>query len=82
MQAFSFFEFKDKIGYLCKKYGKRLVMVEEDFTSKTCGACGVLNQGLKGSKVFECPSCGIILDRDENAARNILLKNLRHVTSL
>ncbi|MGB7710177.1 MAG: zinc ribbon domain-containing protein, partial [Microcoleus sp.] len=32
---------------------------------------------LSGSKVFKCPECGHILDRDQNGAFNILLKALR-----
>ena len=77
MQAFSFYQFKIKLAYQCKKYGKHLILVEEDYTSKTCGSCGEINWELKGEKVFQCDSCGITVDRDENGARNILLKNLR-----
>jgi transposase len=50
----------------------------EDYTSKTCGQCGVLNQKLGGHKVFNCPEegCDYIADRDISAARNILLRYL------
>lgn len=42
-------------------------------TSKTCSRCGYVNRGLKG-RVFECPSCGLAVDRQKNAAVNIYLK--------
>jgi IS605 OrfB family transposase len=79
MQAFSFFQFKEKLAFQCKKYGSHLVLVEEDYTSKTCGACGQVKWNLKGEKLFKCDSCLYESDRDENGARNILLKNLRGV---
>ena len=47
----------------------------EEYTSKTCSCCGSLNTKLGSSKIFNCPSCKVILDRDENGARNILLKS-------
>ena len=79
MQAFSFYKFKEKLAFQCQKYGSHLVLVDEDYTSKTCGACGNIKLDLGGNKTFTCDSCGVVLDRDENGARNILLKNLRGV---
>lgn len=54
----------------------KVIMCDEAYTSKTCTRCGVLNQHLGGSKVFECASCGLQCDRDLNGARNILLRFL------
>ena len=44
--------------------------------SKTCTNCGELHRNLGGSKTFCCPKCKVVLDRDANGARNILLKFL------
>ena len=56
-----------------------VVIVDESYTSKTCGNCGKLNHKLGGSKTFKCnlelQGCGIEMDRDANGARNILIKN-------
>ena len=76
LQAFQFYQFKQRLTFQCRKHGKSLILVDEDYTSKTCGSCGELNIGLGGSKVFLCPTCGFSCDRDENGARNILLKQL------
>lgn len=54
----------------------KIVEVDEAYTSKTCGHCGVLNQKLGSSKTFNCNHCGNISDRDLHAARNILLRYL------
>ena len=51
----------------------KVVIVTEEYTSKTCGSCGKLNQSLGSKKDFKC-SCGYEADRDVNGARNILLK--------
>lgn len=56
--------------------GSRILRGSEAYTSKQCGACGVLNDKLGGSKVFTCRSCGATGDRDIHAARNILLRFL------
>ena len=52
---------------------------DEHHTSKTCGSCGKINHKLGGNKVFKCESetCRVVMDRDANAARNILLRNMR-----
>jgi transposase len=36
--------------------------------------CGKLNKTLKGKDIFRCDSCGLIIDRDVNGARNIAIK--------
>ena len=40
-------------------------------TSKTCSACGDVNGALKAELEWSCPSCGVVHDRDQNAAVNI-----------
>ncbi|UFP95629.1 RNA-guided endonuclease InsQ/TnpB family protein [Gloeobacter morelensis] len=47
-------------------------LVNPAYTSKTCSCCGALFEHLTlGDRWMECP-CGLSMDRDENAARNIL----------
>lgn len=66
-------KFRERIKYYAQKTGRNLYIVKEHFTTKTCGACGKLND-VGGSKVYTCQSCGYKCDRDEHAARNICLK--------
>jgi putative transposase len=51
-------------------------IVNESFTSKTCGRCGEINFGLCSSKLFKCNHCNLSIDRDFNGARNIYLKHM------
>lgn len=74
LYMFSFFSFKLKLKYKCDTYGKKLIIVDESYTSKTCGKCGRLNN-VQGSEVYVC-SCGLNIDRDVNGSRNILIKNI------
>jgi putative transposase len=52
----------------------QVVMVDEAYTSKTCGKCGFIHRKLSGNKTFKCPACRFTCDRDLNGARNIMLK--------
>jgi transposase len=74
MNSLRHFDFQNKLRCLCDKYGKKLYLVSEEYTSKTCGFCGCLND-VGGSKDYKC-DCGIDIDRDINGARNILIKSL------
>ena len=52
--------------------GKRVEAVPPAFTSQDCSGCGArVPKGLR-VRTHVCPSCGLVLDRDANAARNIL----------
>lgn len=74
MSSLRHFDFQNKLKCLCDKYGKKLYLVSEEYTSKTCGFCGMLND-IGGSKDYKC-DCGMDIDRDINGARNILIKSL------
>lgn len=45
-------------------------------TSKTCSRCGWINRKLRYQREWQCPSCGVVLSRDINAARNLLNRSL------
>ena len=69
--------FKQRLLDVSSRCDMQVMMVSEHYTSKTCGACGRLNNRLGGNKRFSCSSCGFEADRDQNAARNIFLRALR-----
>ena len=51
--------------------GRRVIAVPPAYTSQDCSGCG---EGVPKSlsvRTHVCPSCGLVVDRDENAARNI-----------
>jgi IS605 OrfB family transposase len=75
MCMYSFHSFKEKLKWKCKNKGVNLVIVDESFTSKTCGCCGFLND-TKGKETLICEECRIEIDRDASGSRNILIKNI------
>lgn len=75
MMMFSFFSFKEKLKWKCDLYGKKLIIVDESYTSCTCTNCGKINN-TRGKETLTCYSCKFSVDRDVAGARNILIKNI------
>lgn len=75
MQYLSHYKFQERLKQLCHKYDSKLYIVNESFTTKTCGKCGEINESIGSNKVFKCQSCDYQFDRDTHGARNIWLKN-------
>ncbi|MGO8951184.1 MAG: zinc ribbon domain-containing protein [Ktedonobacterales bacterium] len=69
-----------KLNYVCHRnlrhygrlHGVPVVAVAPRFTSQDCSGCGERVEKSLSIRTHRCPSCGLVLDRDENAARNIL----------
>jgi putative transposase len=71
---FSFHSFKEKLIYKCSTYKKKLCIVNESYTSCTCGVCGEINN-VKGQEIYKCNKCKLVIDRDVSGSRNIFIKN-------
>jgi IS605 OrfB family transposase len=69
------YAFRERLKSKCEEYTSSMNVVDESYTSKTCGGCGDINEALGSSRSFECNTCDFRCDRDINAARNILIKN-------
>ena len=61
-------------GYKTTAAGGTLVLAGRFYpSSKTCSGCGTVKAKLAlAERIFTCESCGLVLDRDQNAARNLL----------
>ena len=66
-------KFFEMSNYKAEEAGRLVIKVPRfEPTSKTCSACGAINQELKLSdRQWVCKSCGVLHDRDYNAAKNI-----------
>ena len=64
------------IAYKAEEAGVRFVKVAPNHTSQNCFWCGQNVPKELSVRVHVCPSCGFVLDRDYNAALNILAKGL------
>ncbi len=70
------YTFTQMLAYKCQRYGKDLVFVDERNTSKTCSRCGHLQSMPLWKRTYRCVECGLVKDRDENSAVNILTRFL------
>ncbi len=73
-----FGEFRRQLEYKARWYGCRVIVAEQWFkSSKTCSCCGWVDEDLTlADRTFICrnpepPGCGLVMDRDLNAAKNL-----------
>ena len=68
-----FADFVKKLVYIADKKGVKIVFIDKWYpSSKTCSACGTVNESLNlHDRTWQCADCGAIHDRDRNAAINI-----------
>lgn len=59
--------------------GRRAILVNPRNTSKLCSSCGTLVQKTLSERTHTCPTCGLVLGRDHNAALNILQRGLQQL---
>lgn len=74
LYMFSYHNFMSKLKYKCLSNNKKLYIVDESFTSKTCCQCGTLNN-VEGNEIYKCEGCHMTIDRDVNGSMNIFIKN-------
>ena len=68
-----FADFVKKLVYIADKKGVKIIFIDKWYpSSKTCSACGTVNESLNlHDRTWQCADCGAIHDRDRNAAINI-----------
>ena len=71
--------FRVMLNYKLQDRGKYFVKIDKWFpSSKRCNKCGCVNSELKlGQMSWTCPSCGELIPRDFNAAKNIKKEGFR-----
>jgi len=62
--------------YKAERRGGRVILVNPSGTSQKCSGCGETVPKDLSARLHQCPRCGLVLDRDVNAARNILKAGL------
>jgi putative transposase len=68
--------FREWLEYFAKVFNKVVVAVPPHYTSQNCSNCGTVVKKSLSVRTHCCPACKTVLDRDENAAINILMKAL------
>jgi putative transposase len=61
-----------RLQMLCEETGVEFIQVNPAYTSQTCSKCGLVDKNSRKGEQFLCTGCGMGLDADVNAAKNIL----------
>ena len=65
-------EFRQLLAYKAEEAGVQVVPVNPAYTSQVCSGCGAIVDKSLSVRVHACPHCRLTLNRDINAARNVL----------
>lgn len=74
----SWHQFRVWVEYFGKVFSKITIAVPPAYTSQECSSCGVIVKKSLSVRTHAC-QCGCVMDRDHNAARNILSRGLATV---
>jgi putative transposase len=72
-------QFRYWLEYFGMVYGRIIVPVPPQWTSQNCSRCGIPVLKSLSESTRRCSHCGLVLDRDHNAALNILQRGLETV---
>ena len=68
----SWTQFRNALTMKAESAGRLVVAVNPAYTSQDCSACGYRAKKRPSDRWHHCPMCGLVLDRDTNAAVNIM----------
>lgn len=67
------YEFRRQMTYKCEELGIEIIFSDRFFPStKTCSCCGSYKKMKLSDRIYECENCGLKIDRDYNAAINLM----------
>jgi putative transposase len=73
--------FRELLTYKAETAEVQIIAVDPAYTSQLCSGCGERVEKDLNTRVHDCPFCGLVMDRDVNAARNILQAALQVLNS-
>lgn len=65
-------QFVNQLEYKAEEAGTKVIFVKPKDTTKMCSSCGKLTSKELSDRIHECSWCGLVMDRDLNASKNIL----------
>lgn len=71
--------FFDQLSHKAEEAGRTFVKVNPAYTSQTCSRCNHRQKMPLSERVYECSCCGLVIDRDLNASKNILAVGLHSI---
>lgn len=71
--GWSYRQLQDFVTYKAEALGKQTIFVNPSYTSRTCSVCSASAKSFRQGNTFRCGKCGLQLNADLNASRNIAL---------
>lgn len=71
--------FVNLLLYKAEEAGRTVILVDPKGTSQECSGCGEIVHKTLAVRIHDCPHCGLQIDRDVNAARNILKRGIGQI---
>ena len=72
-----FLKLVQQIEYKSEMVGIKVVRITEEYTSQTCSSCGVVRKSNRKYRgLYVCKDCGVVLNADVNASKNMILKGV------
>jgi transposase len=78
LQMLSHYKFRKHLENKSNEYGCKMIIVSEEYTSKTCTNCGNIGNKYR-NRIRVCEKCNYELNRDITGSRNIYIKNIEEV---
>lgn len=78
----SWSRFRACLSYKAASAGRKFVLVNPAYTSQLCSGCGTIVKKALSERIHNCPTCGLVMDRDLNAAKNILRLGLQSLVGI
>ena len=72
----SWADFTSKLIYKAESAGGKVVKINPRNTSQKCSMCGEIAKKTLATRTHNCPNCGLKIDRDTNAAQNMLITGI------
>jgi putative transposase len=72
LQYWTYSRTLNRLQNIVEERGIKLVKVSPSYTSQQCSNCGDIDKSNRQGEIYQCKSCGMIMDADINAAINIL----------
>jgi putative transposase len=69
-------QFAKYLGYKAREYGMQVGQIPENYSTRTCSFCGGVAKHASRGRVYTCPGCGAVINRDVNGASNICSRAL------
>lgn len=67
-----FYTIRKRLEYKCRSFGTKIIIAPQTFpSSQICSNCGN-RKNIGSEKIYKCPVCGAVIDRDINASINLL----------